>query len=58
MEGVLDVLEGDRLAHEPVEVEAALARVAAFARETGVATPTLDVVLPLMRGLDRSLRLG
>jgi 2-dehydropantoate 2-reductase len=28
----------------------------AFARELGIATPTIDVMLPLLRGLDRSFR--
>ena len=40
----------------PLEVEAHLGQIQAFARESGVATPTIDVVLPLLRGLDRSLR--
>lgn len=46
-----DVIQG-----RPVEVEALLGQVQAFARERGVAAPTLDVILPLLRGLDRSLR--
>lgn len=45
-----DVLRG-----RSVEVEAHLGQTQAFGRETGVSTPTIDVVLPLLRGLDRSL---
>ncbi len=40
----------------PIEVEAILGQVHAFAREAGVATPTMDEVLPKLRALDRSLR--
>ena len=39
-----------------IEVEALLGQVQAFARELAVATPAIDVILPLLRGLDRSLR--
>ncbi len=46
-----DVLQG-----RPIEVEALLGQVHAFARETGVPAPTIEVILPLLRGLDRSLR--
>lgn len=42
----------------PVEVEAHLGQIQAFARENRVPTPTIDVVLPLLRGLDRSLRVA
>ena len=48
----------DVLLGRPVEVEAHLGQTQAFARERGVPTPTIDVVLPLLRGLDRSLRTG
>jgi 2-dehydropantoate 2-reductase len=48
----------DVLAHRPIEVEAILGQLQAFAREGGVPTPTIDGVLPLLRGVDRSLRLG
>ncbi len=44
-------------AERPLEVEAILGQVQAFARETGAPTPTIDCVLPLLRGLDLSLRL-
>lgn len=46
-----DVLRG-----RPLEVEAHLGQTQAFAREKGVLTPTIDVVLPLLRGLDKTLR--
>jgi 2-dehydropantoate 2-reductase len=41
-----------------LEVEAHLGQTQAFARELGVPVPTIDVVLPLLRGLDASLRAG
>jgi len=40
----------------PVEVEAHLGQLQAFASTTGVAVPAIDMLLPLLRGLDRSLR--
>ena len=40
----------------PIEVEALLGQVHAFAREAGVKTPAIDEVLPKLRALDRSLR--
>jgi len=46
-----DVLQG-----RPLEVEAHLGQLQAFARTAGVAVPTIDMLLPLVRGLDRSLR--
>lgn len=46
----------DILLRRPLEVEAHLGQTQAFAREQGVATPTIDVVLPLLRGLDKSQR--
>ena len=46
----------DVLAGRPLEVEALIGQTQAFGRETGVATPYIDAVLPLLRGLDRSLR--
>jgi len=46
-----DVLRG-----RPIEVEALLGQLHAFAREKSVAVPNIDVVLPLLRGLDRALR--
>ncbi len=46
-----DVLKG-----RPMEVEALLGQIQAFAREQKIAVPTIDVILPLLRGLDRTLR--
>jgi 2-dehydropantoate 2-reductase len=46
----------DVLLKRPLEVEAQLGQIQAFAREAGVAVPAIDVILPLLRGLDRSLR--
>jgi 2-dehydropantoate 2-reductase len=46
----------DVLLGRPVEVESHLGQTQAFAREKGIAVPTIDLVLPLLRGLDRSLR--
>lgn len=46
----------DALAGRPLEVEAILGQVQALARETSAACPAIDAVLPLLRGLDRSLR--
>jgi 2-dehydropantoate 2-reductase len=46
----------DVLLGRPVEVEAHLGQTQAFAREAGVAVPAIDMLLPLLRGLDRSLR--
>jgi 2-dehydropantoate 2-reductase len=48
----------DVLLNRPIEVEAHLGQTQAFARETGVGVPTIDVVLPLLRGLDRTIRAG
>jgi 2-dehydropantoate 2-reductase len=48
----------DVLAGRPTEVESILGQVQAFARDHGVAVPVIDVVLPLMRGLDRAIRQG
>lgn len=38
-----------------IEVEAIVGQVQAFARELGVAVPAIDVILPLLRGLNASL---
>ena len=46
----------DVLVGRSLEVEAHLGQLQAFAREHAVAVPTIDVVLPLLRGLDQSLR--
>ena len=39
-----------------LEVEALLGQIQAFARELKIATPSIDVILPLLRGLDKSMR--
>ncbi len=46
----------DVLAGKSLEIDALLGQTQAFARELGVATPVIDVCVPLLRGLDRSLR--
>ena len=48
----------DVLARRPIEVEAQVGQLQAFAHELGVATPVIDIILPLLRGLDRSLRIN
>lgn len=45
----------DALAGRPMEVEAVLGQVQALARESGAACPAIDAVLPVLRGLNRSL---
>jgi 2-dehydropantoate 2-reductase len=47
----------DVLAGKSLEIDGLLGQTQAFAREHGVATPVIDVCLPLLRGLDTSLRL-
>lgn len=46
-----DVLKG-----RPLEVEALLGQIHAFAHEARVPVPAMDVILPLLRGLDASVR--
>jgi 2-dehydropantoate 2-reductase len=46
----------DVLARRPLEIEPVLGQVQAFARQHQVATPVIDCVLPLMRGLNRGLQ--
>ena len=46
-----DVLQG-----RPIEVEVHLGQTQAFARDKGVPVPTIDTLLPLLRGLNRALR--
>jgi 2-dehydropantoate 2-reductase len=46
----------DVLLNRPVEVEAHLGQTQAFGGEIGVKTPTIDLMLPLLRGLDKSIR--
>ena len=46
----------DVLAGRPIEVEALIGQTQAFARAAGVPVPVIDSIVPLLRGLDRSLR--
>lgn len=46
----------DVLAGKSLEIDGLLGQTQQFAREHGVATPVIDVCLPLLRGLDASLR--
>lgn len=46
----------DALAGRPMEVDAILGQLQAFAAEAGIPCPAIDAVLPLIRGLDRSIR--
>ncbi|MCW5603782.1 MAG: 2-dehydropantoate 2-reductase [Burkholderiales bacterium] len=47
----------DVVRKRPMEIEALIGQTQAFGRETGVPTPTIDVILPLLRGLQRGLQL-
>ncbi len=46
----------DVLAGKSLEIDGLLGQTQMFAREHGIATPVIDVCLPLLRGLDASLR--
>ncbi len=46
----------DVLTHRPLEVEAGLGQIQAFARDARVAVPTIDVAVALLRGIDRAGR--
>ncbi|MEO7727478.1 MAG: 2-dehydropantoate 2-reductase [Burkholderiales bacterium] len=46
----------DVTAGRALEVEALLGQIQAFARDLKIATPAIDVILPLLRGLDSALR--
>jgi 2-dehydropantoate 2-reductase len=46
----------DVLAGRPIEVEGLVGQTQAFAREAGVPVPTIDIIVPLLRALDISLR--
>lgn len=46
----------DVLTHRPLEVEAGLGQIQVFARDADVTVPTIDVVVALLRGLDRAGR--
>lgn len=45
----------DLLGSRPMEVEALLGQPQRFARELGLATPVIDILVPLLRGLDQSI---
>jgi 2-dehydropantoate 2-reductase len=47
----------DVLLKRPIEVEALIGQTQAFGRAQNVPTPTIDVILPLLRGLQRGLQL-
>ena len=46
----------DALGGRPIEVEALIGQTQAFAREAGVPVPFINSIVPLLRGLDLSLR--
>lgn len=46
----------DVLAGKSLEIDGLLGQTQAFAREHGIATPVIDVCLPLLRGLDAGVR--
>ncbi len=53
--GVKPSMLQDVLAGRPIEVEAIVGQVQLLARETATPCPVIDAMLPLLRGLDRSL---
>jgi len=56
--GVRSSMQQDMMLKRPLEVEAHLGQVQAFAREKNIPLPAIDVVLPLVRGLDQGLQRG
>jgi len=48
----------DALRGRSMEVEAVLGQLHAFAHELRIPIPVIDAMLPLLRGLDRSIQLG
>lgn len=56
--GIRPSMLQDVLLGRAMEVDALLGQPQRFARENSLATPTLDVVLTLLRGLDRSRQAG
>ena len=54
--GVRSSMLQDTLQKRPLEADALLGQTQAFAREAGAAVPVIDIVLPLLRGLDRAQR--
>jgi 2-dehydropantoate 2-reductase len=55
MRGVRPSMLQDVLAERPIEVEAIAGQVQQLARESGTPCPTLDAIVPLLRGLAGSL---
>ncbi len=54
--GELPSMGQDAALGRPLEVEAIIGQLQAFAREKSVPVPAIDIILPLLRGLDRALR--
>ena len=54
--GVRSSMLQDTLKKRPLEIDALLGHTQAFAREAGVGVPVIDIVLPLLRALDRAQR--
>jgi 2-dehydropantoate 2-reductase len=54
--GDMPSMGADAIAGRSMEVEAIVGQVQAFAREKSVPVPAIDVILPLMRGLDQVIR--
>jgi 2-dehydropantoate 2-reductase len=54
--GVRSSMLQDTLKKRPLEIDALLGQTQAFAREAGVGVPVIDIVLPLLRALDRAQR--
>lgn len=56
LQGLRPSMLQDAIAGRPLEVEAIMGQLKAFAAEAGVPCPTMDRILPLIRGLDRAIR--
>jgi 2-dehydropantoate 2-reductase len=54
--GVRSSMLRDVIEKRPLEADAGLGQTQVFAREVGVSVPIIDVLLPLLRGLDRAQR--
>ena len=54
--GELPSMGHDALLGKPLEVEAIIGQLQVFAREKSVPVPSIDVIVPLLRGLDLTLR--
>ena len=55
-QGGVVLANGDRVMPDPVLIGRDARKVEALARAHGVATPVIDVCLPLLRGVDQALR--